>query len=101
MCNNIVKPDLPPLNPALRRRLIERVNTIELDYIIHYLQTKEISEAELSQMSEERKQLVEQRFIDLRNVPNPQEQADWTDIQNLITSNGPQNILKRKLEKCN
>lgn len=99
MCNNIVRPDLPPLNPALRRRLIERVNTIELDYIIHYLQTKEISEAELSQMSEERKQLVEQRFIDLRNVPDPQEQADWTDIQNLITSNGPQNILKRKLEK--
>lgn len=99
MCNNIVRPDLPPLNPALRRRLIERVNTIELDYIIHYLQTKEISEAELSQMSEERKQLVEQRFIDLRNVPDPQEQADWTDIQNLITSNGPKNILKKKLEK--
>ena len=98
MCNNIVRPDLPPLNPTLRRRLIENVDRVELDYIIHYLQTKEITEAELSHMSEERKRLVEDRLNELLHAPDPQEQADWTDIQNLITSNGPKNILKRKLE---
>ena len=98
MCTNIVRPDLPPLNPTLKRRLIERVDAIELDYIIHYLQTKEITEAELRHMSEERKQLVGKRLEELLHAPDPQEQADWVDIQNLATSNGPTNILKRKLE---
>ena len=98
MCNNIIRPDLPPLSPTLRKRLIENVDRIELEYIIHYLQTKEITEAELSHMSEERKRLVEDKLNELLHAPDPQEQADWTDIQNLITSNGPQNILKRKLE---
>ena len=43
MCNNIIRPDLPPLSPTLRKRLIENVDKIQLEYIIHYLQTKEIT----------------------------------------------------------
>lgn len=101
MCNNIVRPDLPPLNPALRKRLIETVNRVEVDYIVHYLQTKEIYMEDFPNISEERKKEVEKRFDELSHLPDPQEQDDWTDIQNLIpTCNDPQTkkILKRKLE---
>lgn len=92
MCNNIVRPDLPPLNPALRKRLIDTVNRVEVDYIVHYLQTGEITMNEFPNISGERKQEVEKRIDELSHLPDPQEQADWTDIQNLISSNGPKNI---------
>lgn len=98
MCNNIVRPDLPPLNPALRKRLIDTVNRVEVDYIVHYLQTGEITMNEFPNISGERKQEVEKRIDELSHLPDPQEQADWTDIQNLISSNGPKNIFKKKLE---
>lgn len=81
----IIRPDLQPLTAQLRNYLISQCNTQPLDVIMHYLQTGEITLAELTGLTSQRRTALEQKYQEWLATPDPAEAEAWKKIEALRT----------------
>ena len=79
------------LTELQRKRLIEGINNLPINTILSYFQSGEICFTDVPNISAERREYIQQQ---LDQMPNPQEQREWAEIQsNLI--NPSQELLNK------
>ena len=79
------------LTELQRKRLIEGINNLPINTILSYFQSGEICFTDVPNISAERREYIQQQ---LDQMPNPQEQREWAEIQsNLI--NPTQELLNK------
>lgn len=79
------------LTELQRKRLIEGINNLPINTILSYFQSGEIGFSDVPNISAERKEYIQQQ---LDEMPNPQEQKEWAEIQSSST-NPSQDLLNR------
>ena len=79
------------LTELQRKRLIEGINNLPINTILSYFQSGEIGFSDVPNISAERKEYIQQQ---LDQMPNPQEQKEWAEIQSNST-NPSQDLLNR------
>lgn len=79
------------LTELQRKRLIEGINNLPINTILSYFQSGEIGFSDVPNISAERKEYIQQQ---LDQMPNPQEQQEWAEVQSNST-NPSQDLLSR------
>ena len=79
------------LTELQRKRLIEGINNLPINTILSYFQSGEIGFSDVPNISAERREYIQQQ---LDQMPNPQEQKEWAEIQSNST-NPSQDLLNR------
>lgn len=79
------------LTELQRKRLIEGINNLPINTILSFFQSGEIGFSDVPNISAERKEYIQQQ---LDQLPNPQEQKEWAEIQSNST-NPSQDLLNR------
>lgn len=81
-----------PLTELQRKKLISDINSINIDKVMTYIQSGDITLEDVPHISAERKQYI----LDKQNsMPNPVEQQEWNTIE--IMLNQPSTELLQKL----
>ena len=79
------------LTELQRKRLIERINNLQINTILSYFQSGEIGFSDVPNISAERKAFIQQQ---LDQMPNPQEKKEWAELQSNSTTPS-QDLLNR------
>ncbi len=74
---------MPQLTELQKNRLIDGINSLPINRVLSYFQSGDITFADVPQISAERRQYIEEQ---LAQMPNPLEQQEWGEIQNLATT---------------
>lgn len=82
-----IRPELRPLDPNLRQRLIDGCNTQPIDVVLHYIETGEITFDEMPALVPARKSQLEELYNQWLHQPDPEETAAWDSI--LAAANDP------------
>lgn len=69
------------LTELQRNQLIERINSLPLRTILNYFLSGDITFNDVPELLEERKQYIEEQ---IKSMPNPTEQKEWSDISLMI-----------------
>lgn len=66
-----------PLTELQRKTLIDKCNSININTLMSYIQSKDVTLADMPKLSAERRAYIEQYQ---HNMPNAQEQSEWNEI---------------------
>lgn len=80
-----------PLSDLQRKMLIDKINNINLQTVLNYFQSGEISFKDVPHINPDRKAWIEEL---LNNMPNPVEQREWEAIV-AISANLTQGLLAK------
>lgn len=81
------------LTELQKKQLVDRCNSINVNTLLKYIQSGEITLAELANLSADRREYIDKK---IKDQPNPLEQEEWNEIISLIESSGASDELMHK-----